>query len=187
MEINNMNKKGMHLNLITCMDEIYTLIMKLEFVSDYAMDISEIKKSDILHRITRVAMKKTIHQSMKKEILEDLCYKAIELKERLNNMYTNDINISEAEGIEFIEYDEALGIVEIKGDRVVEFIQKVYYVFKKDITILIRKYNDREKNIIEKYVSAYEDISGEWNKYRITVEHQARIIRNCNLLKQLEG
>lgn len=186
MEIGNLTKNEMYLNLLLCMDEIYTFIMKLEFVSDYAIDISEIKKSDLLQRITRVAMKKSIHQSMKKEILEDLCIKAIELKDRLNKMYTHDTNISEAEGIRFIEYDESLGIVDMKDDKIVEFIQRVYYVFKKDITILIRKHNNRERNIIEKYVSEYEDISGDYNKYRLTVNKQVRIIGE-NLLKQLEG
>lgn len=176
----------MYYNLILCMDEMYGMIVKLEFVSDYAVDMQEIKTSDLLQRITRVAMSKSIYKSMKKEILEELCKKAIELRDRLDDMYTGDVNICEAEGVRFIEYEDSLGVVEIKENcNIANFISRVYYIFKKDITILIRPSNVREKEIIEKYVSEYEDINGLYNKYRITLYRQLGIISESN--KQQEG
>jgi hypothetical protein len=171
-----MTKEEIKNQIWECVQKSYELIYKLQFSAEHAVEVNELKESTIFKQIVRIATKKSVYKSLKKDYLEKMLNEAMGILHNLE-LSQKEVITYEANGIEFIEHEEFVGVSLVKPNADFKaFLQVVYHTFHKPVSFMVNKHNDIEVAIMNKWgLPVVEDLDC-YHKCIMDLDYQKKII-----------
>lgn len=156
-------------------EKIWKLIYKLEFSEKHSEKVNEIRESKTLDTIWKIGDKKTVYQKYKRDELMEFLSEANKILNELEEM-EKEVQVYVAGGVEFADYDEVVGVAFIRQNFYWStFLRTVHGAFRKPITFMVRKTNEKEMKIKENWNLEVMKETSDYYKCLIPVEDQVEM------------